>query len=347
MRVLKYVKDEGLVKVKADSVEDLWHIERVIVPGDLVAAKSWRRFKTSEGESGEKKEILVQVRAEQVEFSEHANKVRVTGRIIAGGPEEFIQVGSYHTIDIEPQFAVDIKKAAGWRQYELDRLYNAQRAAKKVHIAIVVMDERNALFANVKEYKVDFAFEIESHASKRDKDSESKRLQYYGDVMKALSELKADVIVVAGPGFAKDGLRKFIADRAPELLKRLHFETASSAEHSGVYELLKQGVADKILGEDRTAKEFALIEEMMVRISKDTGLAAYGVAEVRKAVESSAAEKLLVTDALLRKDKAVEALLEDAEKLRCEIRIFNSENPPGQQLAGLGGIAALLRFKIA
>ena len=92
MRVLKHIKDEGIVKVVADHAEDLWHIERVIQPGDLVAAKSWRRFKTSEGESGEKKEILAQVRAEQIEFSEHANRVRVTGKIVAGGgaPEEAV-----------------------------------------------------------------------------------------------------------------------------------------------------------------------------------------------------------------------------------------------------------------
>jgi len=347
MRVLKHIKDEGIVKVVADHAEDLWHIERVIQPGDLVAAKSWRRFKTSEGESGEKKEILAQVRAEQIEFSEHANRVRVTGKIVAGGPAEFIQLGSYHTIDIEPHFAVEIKKERGWKQYELDRLYNAQKAGKKVKLAAVVMDEQHALFASVKEFGVSFDFEVESHASKREGDYEKKKLQYYGDIAKALSDSKAGKIIVAGPGFTKDNLRKFILDKHPDLAKKIIYDSVSNAEPSGVYELLKRGVVEKVMGEERVAKEFAFMEKFIEQVSKDTGLAAYGKAEVKKAVEFSAVDKLFVTDELLRKSRDIEHLLDEAEKLKCEIHVFSSENPPGQQLSGLGGIAALLRFKIS
>ena len=345
MRVLKHIKDEGIVKVVPDTVEDLWHIERVLLSGDLVAAKSWRRFKASERESGEKKEIFVQVRAEQVEFSEHANRVRVTGKIVAGGPEEFIQVGSYHTIDIEPRFPVEIKKQGGWMGYELDRLYGAQRAGRRVRLGVVVLDEQKALFASIKEFGVSFDFEIESRASKRDTGGDEKRQQYLGDVAKAVSEMKAGKIIVAGPGFTKDGLKKLISAKHPDLAKKIIYEGASNAEHSGVYELLKRGIVDKVAGEERTAKEFALMEEASIRIAKDNGLVAYGKKEVAGALGASAAEKILVTDELLRKDREAEALLGQAERSRCEIIVFNSKSPPGEQLAGLGGIAALLRFR--
>lgn len=347
MRVLKNDKAEGIVKVIADHAEDLWHIERVIEPGDLVAAKSWRRFKTSEGEIGEKKEILVQVRAEQIEFSENANRVRVTGKIVAGGPAEFIQVGSYHTIDIEPHFAVEVKKAGGWKAYQLDRLYNAQKAGKKVKLSVVVLDDQHALFSSIKEQGVSFDFTVESHASKREGEYEKKKLQFFGDITKALSDLKAGRIIVAGPGFTKDSLRRFIQDKDAELLKKLIFETVADAEPSGVYELLKRGVLEKVMGEERIAKEFAMMEKFVAQVSRDTGLAAYGKPEIKKAIEFNAIEKLFVTDELLRKDKMIEKLLDEAEKSRCEVHVFSSENPPGQQLSGLGGIAALLRFRIS
>jgi len=346
MRVLKHDKAEGFVKVIADHAEDLWHIERVIEPGDLVAAKSWRRFKTSEGESGEKKEVLIQVRAEQVEFSEHANRVRVTGKIVAGGPVEFIQIGSYHTIDIEPHFPVEIKKAGGWKAYQLDRLYNAQKAGKRVRLSVVVLDEQHALFSSVKEQGVSFDFTVESHASKREADYDKKKLQYFGDIAKALSNLKSGKIIIAGPGFTKDNLRKFIADKHSELTEKLVYAAVADAEENGVYELLKRGLAEKVMGEERMAKEFKLMEEFTEQVSKDTGLAAYGKAEIKKALEFSAVGTIFVTDELLRKDKQVEQLLDVADKMKCEVRVFSSANPPGQQLAGLGGIAALLRFKM-
>jgi len=348
MRIIRYDKDEGVVKLIPDNAEDLWHIERVVEPGDLVAAKSWRRFRTAEGESGEKKEVFIQLSVEQVEFSEHANRVRVTGKIVAGGPEEFVQIGSYHTIDIEPGFPVEIKKEGGWLACQLDRLYDAQKATKqRVKLCAVAMDEKEASFASIKEYGVSFEFKIESHASKREPDYAQKQLQYYGDVAKALADSKAGKIIVAGPGFAKDNLKKFLQDRNPELLKKIVFETASTAELSGIYELLKRGVITKVVGEERLQKEFALMEEFMCEISKDSGLAVYGEKEVRAAFSYGAVSKLFVTDELLRKHKPLKSLMEEAEKLKCEVHVFSIENPAGKQLAGLGGIAALLRFKIS
>jgi len=347
MKVLKHVKDEGIVKLIPDHVEDLWHIERVIEPGDYVAAKSWRRFKTSEGESGEKKEIFVQIVVETVEFSEHANRVRVTGKIIAGGPEEFVQVGSYHTIDIEPNYAVEIKKPRGWMAYQLDRLYDAQKATKRrIKLGIVAMDDKEASFASVKEYGIAFDFKIESHASKREGDYSGKQLQFYGDIAKALGDSKAGKTIVAGPGFSKDNFRKFLQDKHPELLKKLVFETTSNSEPSGVYELLKRGVIAKVVGEERVQKEFAFMEEFTREVSIDSGLAVYGEKEVRNALSYSAVGKLFATDEILRKNKSLKSLMEEAEKLKCEVHVFSVENPAGKQLAGLGGIAALLRFKI-
>ncbi|MDD5317320.1 MAG: mRNA surveillance protein pelota [Candidatus ainarchaeum sp.] len=346
MRVIKHDRETGTVKAVPETVEDLWHVERVLEPGDLVAGKSFRRVKIGEGESGDKREVFVQVEAEKIEFSEHANRVRVTGKIVAGGPEEYIQLGQYHTIDVEPQTAVEIKKKGGWRGYQLDRLYDAQKAGKKkILLAIVVMDDKAALFSTVRDYGVSFDFTVESHASKREADYSQKQLQFYGDVAKCLADSKAGKIIVAGPGFSKDNLRKFVQDRNPGLSKKLVFETASNAEPSGVYELLKRGVIEKVAGEERIAKEMGLMEGLMLEISKGSGLAAYGESEVRGAIGLGAAGRLFVTDELLRKNRQLDQLMQEAEKLKCEVHVFSSENPAGKQLAGLGGIAAMLRYR--
>ena len=84
MKIPHYDSNAGELKAVPENLEDLWHLEKVIEPGDLVEGKSTRRFKTSEGESGEKKVVTLQIQAEKIELSRHANALRITGKIIAG-----------------------------------------------------------------------------------------------------------------------------------------------------------------------------------------------------------------------------------------------------------------------
>lgn len=334
----------GEVKLIPECLEDLWHVERVLEEGDSVIARSWRKYKASEGEEGEKKPITVELEAEKIEFSKFANRIRVTGKIKAGTPEEYVQIGSYHTVDIELDKPVTILK--NWKGYQLDRLKKAVKETRRPRVGIVVMDERKALFAVLRGYGVDFGVEIFNEATKGDEKHEEKTKQYYGDVMKKAEALEVGKIVIAGPGFAKDGVKKFIQGKNQELLKKIVFETCSYAERSGVNELLKGGAISKIADEEKVEREMILIEKFKAEIGKESGLAAYGYDEVRKAVDYSAVSDLFIVDELLRKDKRMEELLGDAEKKRVGITIFSKESSSGEELSGFGGIAGLLRFRI-
>jgi protein pelota len=344
MKVLSFDKKEGVMKLIPEVLEDLWHLERVLEVGDVVSSSSTRVFKASEEGEEERKKVHVELQAEKIDFSKSASKLRVTGKIIGGGPEEYIQLGRHHTIDVELQKPVEIRKQ--WKSYQLQRIEKAKQSSRKPLIGMLVIDDRKALFAIVREYGVEFGPEFNIHVSKGDEKFDERRSQFFGDVTKHLKEMKVNNIVVAGPGFAKENLKKFISGRDAELLKKLHFESSSTAEESGVYELLKKGVLSKIAAEQRLEEEFSLLQSFLAELSKDTGLAVYGAEEVRKALECRAVAKLLIVDELLRKDKEVEKLLDDAERMKAEILIFSSESEAGKQLAGLSGIAGILRFSI-
>lgn len=152
--------------------------------------------------------------------------------------------------------------------------------------------------------------------------------------------------VVAGPGFAKENLKGFIAKRKPELLKRIVFESVSYAERSGVNELFANGIIERIMGEERSATEMKLVEELLTQVYKDTGKAVYGLAEVRKAAAAFAIERLLVLDEYLRKDKDAEAVVDQADGNRAEIVVVSSEGDAGAKLKGFGKIAAFLKFRM-
>lgn len=345
MRLVHVDLRAGEVKLVCENTEDLWHLERVLEAGDVVESKSQRRFKTSEGESGEKKDITVQLTAEKIEFSKHANRLRITGPIKAGHPEEYVQVGSYHTVDVEMQRPVKIYKQ--WKHYQLTRLKKAEKESKRPLLSICVLDDEKAVFAKLRGYGVDFELEFSSNAGgKRDENRDEKIKGFFNEITKKLREEGVAKIVVAGPGFTKDNYKKYLQDHAPELLKKLSFENTSNAERSGVYELLKNGVLAKAAEEEQAAKEVALMEKLMTEISRSSGLAAYGLEEIQQAVSYGAIEHLMIVDELVRTNKEVEKILEEAEAKRTAFTIFSAENDSGRQLSGLGGIAGLLRFKI-
>jgi protein pelota len=344
MRIIGLDRSTGELRLVPENAEDLWHIERVLSEGDRVRSRSLRRFKLQDGDSGEKKAVNVELEAKKVEFHKHSNTLRVMGVILSGTPEEFVQIGSHHTVDVEPGRPFSIIKE--WRGYQLDRLRKAQQETRRPMVGIVVLDERSAVFALLRGYGVDFTSEISASISKRDEKHEEHERQFFGEISSAISHMKVERVIVAGPGFAKDNLRKFLSQKDPELLKRIRFEQASSAEKSGVYELMKNGVVERLVGEQRTEREFRLMERLLAQIGKDTGLVAYGKDEVRRAVEYKAAEELFVLDEMLRKEREVEYLLEKAEKQNCKITVFSAENDAGRQLHGLGGLAAILRFRI-
>ncbi|VVB72194.1 eRF1 domain 3 [uncultured archaeon] len=64
------------------------------------------------------------------------------------------------------------------------------------------------------------------------------------------------------------------------------------------------------------------------------------------ALNYGAVETLLVLDELARRGK-VDEIMRDVGNARGKVVIFSSEFEPGDRLRSLGGVAALLRFKVA
>ncbi|MEM4633688.1 MAG: mRNA surveillance protein pelota [Candidatus Anstonellaceae archaeon] len=345
MRIGKQDVREGEIRLTPENAEDLWHIERILFPGDRVLSTSFRRFKATEDDAGEKKKITVKLLVEKTEFAKHANKLRVTGKILEGSPQEFVQIGAYHTIDIEEGYPVSIFKDH-WAAHHLSRIKQAIEETKRPRIGILVLDESKAIYATLRGYGVEYELELENNASKRDEKFEEKKLQFFLQIAKKLQDSQVSRIIVAGPGFGKENLLKFLRQKYPEIAKKAVLEHCSYAERSGINELLKKGVASKVSQEERAEKELMLMEKFSAELGKDSGLAAYGIKEVKDAVAASAVEHLMVLDELLKRNKEIEEIVEEAEKRKASLAIFSQHSDGGRELAGYGGLAAILKFRI-
>jgi len=88
------------------------------------------------------------------------------------------------------------------------------------------------------------------------------------------------------------------------------------------------------------------VEEVLTELAQD-GPVTYGHKEVEKAISYKAVSKLILTDKFFQENRdSVEAMLNKASKTRAEVHIINSEQEAGKKLDSLGGIVALLRFKV-
>lgn len=151
-------------------------------------------------------------------------------------------------------------------------------------------------------------------------------------------------MILAGPGFIKDDFMKYIRSRDEDLSGRIKVVETRRAGSGAVQEVIGLGTLEKIHEDMQLGREVRGMEELLVRIAKDLPHA-YGRGQVEKAVDCGAVEEVLVADSLIRDDQ-VNHLMERAELLKARITVFSSEFDPGKQLEALGGIAALLRYRV-
>ena len=341
MKIIKFYEGSGALKIRVDSLDDLWAVQRIVFSGDLVQSQSVRKFRSDEKDSGELKDVVIRLKVEKTELDKNAVRLRIMGKIMEGRPVEYIKLNSYHTLNIAPGDTLEITKAE-WHGYLRDVIRKAVSDSKRPRLGIIAMDDEKALPALLLGYGVEFRSEVYSHLSKRmsQKEFSEQQAKYYNEVLDVVKTMDVDTIVVAGQGFSKDDLKKYAESK--ELLKKInkkfHFFNVSNAERSGVYELIRSNSVSSLLEGERIRSEFRLMAEFLEGLS--TGRSHYGVEDVGKAVESYGANTVAVNDSVLG-DSRIKEVLNVCERNRTRIEIFNSNDEAGTQLHSFKDIACI------
>jgi len=113
-------------------------------------------------------------------------------------------------------------------------------------------------------------------------------------------------------------------------------------------EVLAEGAADSVLGEHALVKEVRAIEEAMTRMSTD-GAVAFGEVPISEAASQGAIETLVIVASMLREGESKsdwESIVREVESSRGSVIQASIDHDAGQQLVGMGGAIALLRWKL-
>jgi protein pelota len=334
-----------------EHVDDLWHLSHVLEPGDNVEGDTSRRIQRNDDQmrdtGGEREHIHVTLEVEDVEFARFANRLRVGGVIVGCSRED--QLGHHHTLNVEPHDELTVVKH--FKPDQMERIEEAEAAGENPDVAVATVEEGEAHIHTVAQYGTE---EYASFTRPTGKGEYARpRTELFGELGEALSHLDPDAVVLAGPGFTKQDALDHLADEYPEVADRTTVVDTSGVGDRGVHEVLKRGAIEDVQTETRIAREAELIDELTERMA--TGeKATYGPDAVAEAAEFGAVETLLVLDDRLRSERQgdgewdvdADEVITSVERQGGDVVVFSAEFDPGQQLKHLGGIAALLRYRL-
>ena len=351
LRQLK-ASDEG-VRIRIDNSDDLWVLTQICRPGAIMGMLSHRRDSTTgtqEGgraKSAERKPMWIEIEVGETSFQPFTDNLRVHGIIT----EAKIDIGSHHTHIVSSHDEVEISFEGGLPNVDRALIKTALAAGTQPKAGLIVVENDEVLIFEVAAHGIrDVSqFSMRGGGKKAD-DSTSVRRGFFERVARETKLVFPDQmpLVICGPGMAREQFEAMI--RALGAQNQILNAATSIGGRSAANEVLAEGAADSVLGEHELVRQVRAIEEGMKRIST-SGAVAYGSASIADAAEQGAIESLIIDASLLRSQDVEirnrwENICSHTETSRGEIIQSSIDHDAGQQLVGMGGAIALLRWKV-
>ncbi len=348
MKVLKRDRETGTVKLVPQVIGDLYHLAQLVESGDDVRATTHRTPDVDDTVERrgkpEKKAMTLTIRVETVEFQDFSDRLRVAGTIIAGRQDH----GMHHTLNVEADGRNDLTlhKPAGWRRHHWDRLKQSEKESRQPLVWAVAVEEDEATIAEVQAYGIREVSTLSAQGHGKMYDSKDEG-DFLGEVAKRIAGIRdpQSPLIVVGPGWKRERLVERLGKDYPGHKGDVYTEGTGQAGMTGIHEAVKRGMLERIVKDHRIAQDTEQMEQLLAEIAKGSGLATYGPQETHQALEIGAVETLLITDHTVR-EKNHDELLELAERVNADVHVIAQVNEAGQRLAGLGGVAARLRFPL-
>ena len=348
MKVIFKDLKHGEIKVVAENLDDIWHLYNIIEEGDLVRAVTFRTVENGKDDEirskkSDKKRMRLGIIVTEVKFHEFSDRLRIHGKIVEG-PQD---LGSFHTLNVTDDSMEPISIIKNnWKHYQLNRIDEAFKQRNAPVVKFISLDDDIATIAVLRQSGIQYIADVQSKRSGKMYDSPDTVNSYFGEIisiLKTISKIGADLVIV-GPGFTREYFVKHGREKNPELFTKYYAHNTGHAGMNGIQEAIKTGIVKQITQENRVVFETEQVEKLFEEIRKN-GLASYGFLEVEQALKSGAVERLLITDKLIRTEKGVR-LLDIAKQKNSSFTIINTMHDAGKKIDGIGGVGAILRFKI-
>jgi protein pelota len=341
MKILKKNLREGYISLLINNEEDLWYLSQILNQGDQVRGKCTRKIKVGGNQDKSvKKTFTSTIEIEEVEYE--VKSLRLNGKITEEIEEA--SLGSHQSINVE--VGDSLKIAKDWTKLDLDKVEEAEKEHFDFLLAVVDRDEATIAMLKKKGYDILASLKGES----KGKQYEGEVKDFFKDVGEKIKQYferyKSKKVIIGCSTFWNEGINKNLGEIGK---KALFVAFANSGKKKDIENLLQQKELASILESDRTALEISLVEEALVRVSKNEKIG-YGLHEVAELAKVGAVDKLLISEKLMREAQSkgefenIDKLMKDVENTSGEIFVIKSNHDSGKRLFSLGGVIGVLRY---
>ncbi|MBI2666942.1 mRNA surveillance protein pelota [Candidatus Woesearchaeota archaeon] len=349
MQLIHQDLKKGKVKIKLTDPEDVWYLTSIIDPGDTITGTASRKIKIGADEHAKVTKKIFTVTLEAVEISPGSDEksLRINGKVLHA--PDFVPLGSYQAIELTMGDECVLEKTQ-WMSYQQQKL---KEACEQRHAYLLcIFDREEAIFALTKTSGFEVLVKLQGDVTNKRTLTEVKK-DFHQELISLIETYTQryipEKIILASPAFYKEILFQKINN--VDLKKQIVLASCSDVSEAAFGEVMKRQELQTVLRESRIREEELLIDELLREINKEH-LAVYGWKETQEAVFAGAVGKLLVTDNFVKKKRTegayaeLDLILKSVDKLDGKIFLLSSNNNAGKKLDGIGGIAALLRYKI-
>jgi len=292
MNILKFDHKKGIIKARIKNYDDIIILNLIIEKGDQITAITRRKININ-GHIDIRK-IKIKLSVESTEIKENA--LDVSGVIVYSSDE--MVPHKHHTIKLKVgSVFLLIKKEL--LNFQIDLL---KKSANKTKIVIICVYEIGyAIFYKMTDVSLKKLFEIKGDVSGKMFKNESRK-DFINELEKNIKEEynkeEFDLFLVAGDNLTNQILKKDLAGI------NISFETVSYA-HTGLNELIKKDVINKLLLNAQVVKQKEIINEFIEQISKNNPKYLYGIEQIKKATEDGSVEAAVISKNFVIKNKEI------------------------------------------
>ena len=360
MKILQENYKKNLKKLQPENFTDLYFLSKIIEPGDVLTASTHRRVRKKgtrgrEGDKGEKVALTLTIKVNDVTFQESIvdKRLRIKGTIVEG-PEEYVSLGSFHTINITIGKPVTIIKSK-WLSYHISILEESQKHIAQNRICLIAIEKGVATVAVLEHIKLHIISKITKNIPGKIATQEARNkglTEFFKEIVEVLKhQVPSDIeiIVIGGPGKIKIDFLEFLKNSAQFLNKKIYVEDVASGTSAGIEELSKRGIISKIANEFAFVKIQAIIDRFVKMLATEPTKVGYGINNLLEMAKLGAIEVILINDDLIRtNDKEIKEKIEQLfvllKKTRVDYFLVDHDTDQGKQIQMFGGLIAILRY---
>ena len=339
MKVRK--RDSNVYHIRLEHEDDLYHLSLLLDSGDMVRALTERREAAQSDrirqERGKKQKMRLTVDVKNVEYQAFGQRLRCHGTIAVGERDQ----GMHHTLILEPGDDFDFGKSV-WHGHHKKRLNEAKQPV--VTAVAIAIESDSIVMAELRTYGLRELKTLNRVGSGKSTGGEELR-DFYSRAVKKLMDvhIKEAILVVVGPGFLKEDFVNVGRSESPEIFSGCVVENSGQGGMAGIHEAISRGTLPKAVAQIKIQEEMTAVEKLKDAIGNDMGT--YGKIEVKRAIETGAAEEILILSEKAKTEEGIE-LLNLAEQTRTKVIEISPHHHGGEMLTGLGDFAVILRYRL-